>query len=186
MNATEKINKAFDSSSANSTLVHLSLKEADMFIDYIVDESTVLKEARVKRMTKPKENIAKIGIGADVLHPATRGSEPNSNQYTESTTDFITLNSEELIAVVRIYDDELEDNIEGDAFKDHMMRMVAKKASNQLERDGLYGRKISGATSTKNLFDGWITRIQASGNIVDASNTALFTDRYISKTKLAA
>lgn len=183
MTATDKINKAFDSWSANSTLVHLSVKEADMFIDYVIDESTILKEARVKRMTKPKENIDKVGIGSDVLHPATRGTALSSTKYTEATTGSIQLDAQEVIAVVKINDDELEDNIEGDAFKDHMMRMVANKAQNQLERSGLYGRKLVGATDTDHLFDWWITRILAGGNVVDANS---FSDRYISKEKLAA
>lgn len=71
----------------------------------------------------------------------------------------ITLESKLMRGAVKILDDELEDNIEGDAFKDHMMRMVSKKASNQLERSGLYGRKLISSPDTDHLFDGWITRI---------------------------
>lgn len=45
----DKIIKAFDTDTWNSSLVHLNTRQADAFIDYIKDESVILKNARIKK-----------------------------------------------------------------------------------------------------------------------------------------
>lgn len=180
----EKIAKVF-SDGTTSTLVHLNTAQADKFIDYVVDESVILKSSRVVRMNTPSKVVGKVGISDKVLYPAQRGQALNSVNRTSATTDKITLTTSEVIGEVRIYDDELEDNIEGTAFKEHMMKMVAKKVANQLEKVALYSRKVANPTDLLQMFDGFIKEIEANGVIVDASDTGLFADRYIDKEKLA-
>lgn len=185
MNKAEKIAKVF-SGGENSSLVHLNTAQADKFIDYVVDESVILKSSRVVRMDTPQKVIGKIGISDKILYPAQRGQALNSSKRTEATPDKITLVSQEVIGEVRIYDDEVEDNIEGVAFKEHMMKMVAKKVSNQLERVALYSRKVANPTDLLQMFDGFIKEIETNGGVVvDATDTGLFADRYIDKEKLA-
>lgn len=185
MNKAEKIAKVF-SGGENSSLVHLNTAQADKFIDYVVDESVILKSSRVVRMDTPQKVIGKIGISDKILYPAQRGQALNSSKRTEATPDKITLVSQEVIGEVRIYDDEVEDNIEGVAFKEHMMKMVAKKVANQLERVALYSRKVANPTDLLQMFDGFIKEIETNGGVVvDATDTGLFADRYIDKEKLA-
>ena len=62
MNITQKIAKAFNAEAGNSTLVHLNTKQADLFIDYIQDESALLKKVRKVKMKKPIQEIAKVNI----------------------------------------------------------------------------------------------------------------------------
>jgi len=52
----EKIDKVFNGGDSSS-LIHLNEEQADKFIDYIVDESVILKSARVVRMNKPQKVI---------------------------------------------------------------------------------------------------------------------------------
>ena len=185
MNKAEKIAKVF-SGGENSSLVTLNTAQADKFIDYVVDESVILKSSRVVRMDTPQKVIGKIGISDKILYPAQRGQALNSSKRTEATPDKITLVSQEVIGEVRIYDDEVEDNIEGVAFKEHMMKMVAKKVANQLERVALYSRKVANPTDLLQMFDGFIKEIETNGGVVvDATDTGLFADRYIDKEKLA-
>lgn len=183
-NKAEKIAKVF-SDGTTSTLVHLNTAQADKFIDYVVDESVILKASRVVRMNTPSKVVGKVGISDKVLYPAQRGQALNTANRTSATTDKITLTTQEVIGEVRIYDDELEDNIEGTAFKEHMMKMVAKKVANQLEKVALYSRKVANPTDLLQMFDGFIKEIEANGVVVDASDTGLFADRYIDKEKLA-
>lgn len=181
----EKIAKVFGGGSS-STLVHLNEEQADKFIDYIVDESVVLKSSRVVRMSTPRKVIGKIGISDEILYPAQRGQALDPSKRVSATPDKITLISEEVIGEVRIHDDELEDNIEGSAFKDHMMQMVAKKIWNQLEKVALYSRKVANPFSLMQMFDGFVKKIETNGwVVVDATDTGLFADRFIDKEKLA-
>lgn len=184
MDKGQKIAKVF-SGGENSTLVHLNTAQADKFIDYIVDESVILKSSRVVRMNTPQKVIGKIGISDKILYPAQRGQALNEANRVSATPDTITLETKEVIGEVRIYDDEVEDNIEGVAFKEHMMKMVAKKVSNQLERVALYSRKVANPTDLLQMFDGFVKEIEAGGVVVDASDTNTFSDRFIDKEKLA-
>lgn len=184
MDKAQKIAKVF-SGGENSSLVHLNTAQADKFIDYVVDESVILKSSRVVRMDTPQKVIGKIGISDKILYPAQRGQALDSAKRASATPDKITLVSQEVIGEVRIYDDEVEDNIEGVAFKEHMMKMVAKKVANQLERVAIYSRKVANPTDLLQMFDGFVKAIETSGVVVDASDTGLFSDRYIDKEKLA-
>lgn len=184
MDKGQKIAKVF-SGGENSSLVHLNTAQADKFIDYVVDESVILKSSRVVRMNTPSKVIGKIGISDKILYPAQRGQALNDANRVSATPDTIILTTQEVIGEIRIYDDEVEDNIEGVAFKEHMMKMVAKKVSNQLERVALYSQKVANPTDLLQMFDGFIKEIEAGGVVVDASDTGIFSDRFIDKEKLA-
>ena len=187
MNITQKIAKAFNTEAGNSKLVHLNTQQADLFIDYIQDESVLLKKVRKVKMNTPIKEIAKINIGEEVLYPAGRSGTKFTGKAVESATDSIQLKSKKMRAKVVILDDELEDNIEGPAFKEHLMRMLAKRAGNQLEKTALYGRYVGDTTATPNVIstlnqvDGFLAR---AGVIVDASDTNVFDKRSIDLGKL--
>ena len=187
MNITQKIAKAFNAEAGNSKLVHLNTQQADLFIDYIQDESVLLKKVRKVKMNTPIKEIAKVNIGEEVLYPAGRSGTKFTGKAVEAGTDSIQLKSKKMRAKVVILDDELEDNIEGPAFKEHLMRMLAKRAGNQLEKTALYGRYIGDTTATPNVIstlnqvDGFLAR---AGVIVDASDTNVFDKRSIDLGKL--
>lgn len=178
----EKIAKAFNGGDS-SGLVHLNTAQADKFIDYVVDESVILKSSRVVRMDTPKKTIGKIGISDKILYPAQRGVALDTAKRVQATPTSIQLVSQEVIGEVRVLDDELEDNIEGSAFKEHLMKMIAKKVANQLERVALYARKVANPADLLQMFDGFVKLIETTGVVVDAN--VGFSDRYIDKEKLA-
>lgn len=187
MNISQKIEKAFNVEAGNSKLVHLNTQQADLFIDYIQDESTLLKKVRKVKMNTPIKEIAKINIGEEVLYPAGKTGSKFSGKETEAVTSTIQLKTKKMRAKVVIHDDELEDNIEGVSFKEHLMRMLAKRAGNQLEKTALYGRYIGDTAGTPNVIstlnqvDGFLKR---AGIIVDASDTNTFEKRSIDLGKL--
>lgn len=182
MSIQEKINKAFNDKTSNTGLVHLNTAQADTFIDYIKDESVILRNARLKKMSAPMEKIAKIGIGEDIFHPATKWESLGDTKRISVNGEEITLVTKEIMAEVKVLDDELEDNIEGSNFKETLMRLISKKGANQLERVALYARKTEGGDNISSLFDGYIKTISGKGQVIDAS---LEDDRFISKEKLS-
>jgi len=185
MDKAQKIMKAF-TNGETSDLVHLNTAQANAFIDYVMDESVLLNRIRVIRMNQPKAKIGKIGIGKKIFYPATRGVELDKAKRVEALTSSIQLSSEEVIAEVFIYDDEIEDNIEGAKFKEHMMRMIASQGQNQIEDIVLYGRKSDDPLDCLQQFDGAMYRIQKDGGtIIDCADTNLFEDRYMDKAKLS-
>lgn len=166
----------------------LSRDEADQFIDYVVDQSFMKANARVERMNAPTKTIAKVGIGNNILKPAKSAVDPGNT--VSITTDQLTLESKEIIAIAEISDDSLEDNIEGDSFVDHLMRMIAAQAANELDLMCMYGKRISNpneATDIRQLVNGWITISREAGHVLNARDTGLFADAngYIEPPKLS-
>lgn len=145
--------------------ISLSAEEADQFIDYIVDESVLKNNARVVKMQKETKNIRALGIGtARFLKPAaTFGSTDYLKTLAENK---IALTSQKVRGCVAIFDDDLEDNIEGDVFADHVMRMVASKIANELDESFWISDKHSigsfSADDIRSLWDGWRYRIRHS------------------------
>lgn len=142
--------------------ITLAAEEADRFIDYIVDESVMKNRARVVKMNKSTQNIRALGLGTgDFLHP---GDTFSSSEYKKTLSQQkIELISKKVRGCIAIFDDDLEDNIEADAFADHLMRMVTKKISNELDIAYWIGDTGSGnaygGTDIKSLWDGWRYRI---------------------------
>lgn len=140
----------------------LAAEEADRFIDYIVDESVMKNKARVVKMNKPTQNIRGLGLGTgSFLHP---GNTFSSSEYKKVLSEQkIELISKKVRGCIAIFDDDLEDNIESDAFADHIMRMVAKKISNELDVAYWIGDTGAGNafsdTDIRSLWDGWRYRI---------------------------
>lgn len=178
----QKIIKAFSDNTGNSSMVHLNTRQADAFIDYIKDESVILKNSRIKKMNAPMENIAKLGVGEEVFFPAKQGSSLDETKRVNFSGEQIKLVTKEIMAEVKILDDELEDNIEGMSFREHLMRMISKKGANQLERAALYSRETENGDSINSLFNGFIKTLDKSGTVLDANAE---TDRFVSKDKLA-
>ena len=148
--------------------IDLTPEEADQFIDYVVDQSAMKNFARVKKMNKPSAFIRAIGFGdGDFLFPA--GAFNESKYKKKFAQNKITLNTYKMRGAVVVFDDDLEENIEGAKFKDHLMKIVTAKIANQLEL-AYYMAESSGgnnnwpADDIKSLFDGWryiITHSQA-------------------------
>ncbi len=142
--------------------ITLAAEEADRFIDYVVDESVMKNKARIVKMNKATKNIRALGLGTgDFLHP---GSTFSSSEYKKILSqNNISLISKKVRGCIAIFDDDLEDNIEGDAFITHLMKMVAKKISNELDIAYWIGDTGSGNaygdTDIKSLWDGWRYRI---------------------------
>ena len=143
----------------------LEAEEADRFIDYIVDESVLKDSARVERMSKQTKNVRALGLGdARFLKP---GATFSSSDYLKTLSENkIQLTSKKLRGCVAIFDDDLEDQIEGDAFADHVMRMVAAKIGNELEEifwiADTAGLGSFAATDARSVFNGWRYQIKNS------------------------
>jgi len=160
--------------------IELTEEEADKFIDYVIDQSKWKDNARIVKMAKPEKLIRYIDFasGTRFLKPADTFS--SSDYQKEFTSDKITLSSKKVRGCVVIYDDDLEDNIEGPAFADHLMKLVAIKAANELDEAFWVAVKSTGTpyddTDIRVLWDGWRhclfndTVLGNGVNLLDASN----------------
>ena len=171
---SELLNKeSFQKALINLKNITLAAEEADRFIDYIYDQSVLKNNARQVKMAKSSKNIRAIGLGAGrFLHPASTFS---SSEYKQQLShNLIVLTCKDVRGCAVIHDDDLQDNIEGDAFIDHVMKMVTKQIANELDEaywiGDTHGHSSFENTDIRSLFDGWRYRITHSGDGEDYKN----------------
>ena len=160
LTAGQKLSKATITTSGWS--YGLSFVEGGNFIDYIVDQSVALKQCRTVKMPNAKMVIDKIGLGGNVLVKGTPGTDPGDTVSISGPTQ-VALVAEEVLAIVSIGDDTLEDNIEGDAFVQHLLGMIGRSASNELEAAAMMGDTSVSDAGIMDRFDGWYKLAKAAG-----------------------
>lgn len=138
--------------------INLLPKEADHFIDCIVDESALKDYARIIKMVKPTQYIRHLGFGTGhFLYPADGFDE--SDYKKQWIHNLITLKAEEFRGCAPVYDSDIEEGLEGAAYKTHLMSIIAKKTANELEYASYMADTHSyNAWDPKNIeskFDGW-------------------------------
>lgn len=153
-------------------------EQSNAFIDYVLEEPTILKQARVERMNAPEKKINRFGFGQRILRAATQTGGDNddgtNSRYLKKadrstpTNSQITLTSSEVIAEVRLPYEFFEDNIEGQSIEERIMRGIAEQAAIDLEEFGLWATTASTDPYLK-LQDGWMKRVAASASLDNAS-----------------
>lgn len=154
-------------------------EQSNTFIDMVLNEPTILKQVRQVRMSGPERKINKIGFASRILRAATQtggaGDDGTNDRYlaaadrAKPTTSQITLATKEVIAEVRLPYEVIEDNVEGEAFEDHVMRLIAQRAAIDLEELALAGDTASGDAYLA-LMNGYLKRITA--NVVNVAGAA--------------
>lgn len=156
----------------------MNTKQSDTFITYVIDESVMKNNVRIRKMQAPVEEI-------DRLHLGTRVAKAKVEAIVNSAGDFVTvsgsqiiLNTVALVVPWEISWDTLEDNIEGENFEDTLMKEIAAALANDLEELAIQGDSLS-VDAYLALKDGWIKLMKAdSANDVDCSG---FTTKSLNK-----
>lgn len=142
----------------------LNAEQSNRFIDFVVDQSTLMQSSRVVRMRTPQVDIDKVSVGTRIMAKATEASDTGSNAAV--TFSKVSLNSVKLRLDWELSTESLEDNIEGASLEDHLAQMMARQTANDL--DDLL---INGNTSSNNgllkALDGFSKLALAGGTVVD-------------------
>jgi hypothetical protein len=184
MTNEEALQKAQITSDALATAGALNTVQADKFIDFVIDESTLLKNCRVVRLPKGASwEIDKIGVGRRVALPAVEAKDPNLRRGV--TTSKVTITPCEIMVPVEIGDQFKRLNIQGDQVETAVMQMFARQTQNDIEEQALLGDTLGPAILESDYFDGGdstryrkdsylaqqagFLRLADSANIVDAA-----------------
>lgn len=178
--------KNFIKASALKALPNIELlpEEADKFIDYIVDQSFWKNNARIVKMEKVEKNLRYLGFkaGTRFLKPADKFA--STDYLKEFAQGKVTLHAQKVRGAVVIYDDDLEEGIEGQAFADHLMKIIAKKVANEIDEAAYCSHPGFPDTDIRSLWKGFRYKLlygfsegEKTGvfpevaTILDASNT---------------
>ena len=145
---------------------YLNPEQANKFIQWVIDQPTVINMARTVTMSAPKRKIEKIGFGSRILRAApASGTALAASDRSRPDLGTIELETKEIIAEVWIPYDVLEDNIERGGLEDTIMQLIANRAALDLEELILLGNTGSGDAYLA-LMDG-VLELTPYANIVN-------------------
>ena len=149
----------------------LNAEQSARFLDYMFDATVIGKVARTVRMKSDTSEIDRMAVGEKLMKLATEGD----NDATNSAVTFskISLTTKKLRMDWELSTESLEDNIEGADLEDHIARLMATQAGNDIEDVILNGDTSLTGDALYKSFDGVVKKAKANGRVVDAAGAAV-------------
>jgi hypothetical protein len=160
----------------------LNAEQSNRFIDYMWEATVLGNQVRTIRMRADTVDIDKLGIGERLMRVATEAVDDGVN--AGATFSKISLTTKKLRLDWEISTESLEDNIEGDGLEDHIARLMATQAGNDLEDVAINGNTALTGDPLLKAFDGWRKRALAGGHVIDHAGGAV--DRSVFNKALKA
>ena len=149
--------------------------QSNRFLDFVIDQSVLMQNARVVRMRTPQMEIDKTSVGTRLLSKATEATDTGVNAAV--TFSKVSLSTVKLRLDWALSTESLEDNIEGASLEDHIAQMMARQTANDL--DDLF---INGNTSSSNgllkALDGFVKLAKSAGHTVDEAGNSVSRATY--------
>lgn len=149
----------------------LNPEQSARFLDYMFDATVIGKVARTVRMKSDTTEIDRVGVGEKLMKLATEGDNTGTNAAV--TFSKISLSTKKLRLDWELSTESLEDNIEGPDLEDHIARMMATQAGNDIEDVLLNGDTSLNSDALYKAFDGVVKKAKANAHVVDAEGAAL-------------
>lgn len=143
----------------------LNAEQSNRFIDYMWEATVLGSQVRTIRMKSDTVDIDKLGIGERLMRVATEAVDDGVNAGATFTK--ISLTTKKLRLDWEISTESLEDNIEGDSLEDHIARLMATQAGNDIEDVAINGNTALTGDPLLKAFDGWRKRALAGGHVID-------------------
>ena len=145
----------------------LNPEQSARFLDYMFDATVIGKVARTVRMRADTTEIDRMSVGEKLMKLATEGDDTSANSAV--TFSKISLTTKKLRLDWELSSESLEDNIEGADLEDHIARLMATQAGNDIEDVVLNGNVSLTGDNLYKAFDGVVKKAKTSGRVVDAA-----------------
>ncbi len=149
----------------------LNPEQSARFLDYMFDATVIGKVARTVRLKSDTAEIDRMSVGEKLMKLATEGDDTAANGAV--TFSKISLTTKKLRMDWELSTESLEDNIEGADLEDHIARLMATQAGNDIEDVILNGNTALTTDALYKSFDGVVKKAKASGRVVDAAGAAV-------------
>jgi hypothetical protein len=149
----------------------LNPEQSARFLDYMFDATVIGKVARTVRMKSDTAEIDRMSVGEKLMKLASEADNTAINSGV--TFSKISLTTKKLRMDWELSTESLEDNIEGADLEDHIARLMATQAGNDIEDVILNGDTTLSSDALYKSFDGVVKKAKASGRVVDAAGAAI-------------
>ena len=149
----------------------LNPEQSARFLDYMFDATVIGKVARTVRMKSDTAEIDRMSVGEKLMKLATEAD--NTGVNAPVTFSKISLTTKKLRMDWELSTESLEDNIEGADLEDHIARLMATQAGNDIEDVILNGDESLTGDALYKSFNGVVKKAKASGRVVDAAGAEI-------------
>lgn len=150
----------------------LGPEQSQKFTDLVVDQSVMIKEARVVRMRSAVTELDRIATTGRVSQLKSEGVAPET--LSEPAFSKVTLTAVDVITPFELTFEALEDNVAGGNLEDTVIRVMAKQTATDLEELAIKGDTQSGDPFLVGM-DGW-RALAADGHVQDLEGATLDKD----------
>ena len=159
--------------------------QANRFLDYMWDATILAKSARTIRMRSNTTEIDRVAVGQRIMTVAQEDNprdyvgasgtytNANSTTFTAQGAQFhkVSLTTRKLRLDWELSAESLEDNIEGPDLEDHIARLMATQAGNDIEDVLING--VGSGTGLLSAFKGFRQLAYDNAHVVDAGGFGL-------------
>lgn len=150
----------------------LKPEQSNRFIDYMFDATILTRVARTIRMRSDTTEIDKVGVGEKLMVLATEGASTGQTDRGATFTK-VSLTTKKLRLDWELSSESLEDNIEGADLEDHIARLMATQAGNDVEDLAINGDTTLTSDNLYKAFDGFRKLALNGGQVVDAGGATI-------------
>ncbi len=139
-------------------------EQARRFIDYVWDATVLAKDGRRVTMRANTMEIEKVNVGERVIRAAAQADATYTNAGATFTK--VELTTKKIRLDWEVSTESLEDNIEGGALEDHLVRLMTNAFANDIE-----DLAINGDGSTGNflsIMEGFVNKVTTGSDAHEA------------------
>ncbi len=142
----------------------LNPEQARRFIDYVWDATVLAQDGRRVTMRANTIELEKVNVGERVIRAAAQAL----GEYTNAGATFtkVELTTKKIRLDWEVSTEALEDNIEGAALEDHLVRLMTNAFGNDLEDLAINGN--GGVDPFLGIMNGFVNQVKTSGDAHEA------------------
>jgi hypothetical protein len=153
-------------------------EQARRFIDYVWDATVLAQDGRRVTMRANTMELEKVNVGERVIRAAAQAQPTFSN--AGATFSKVELTTKKIRLDWEVSTEALEDNIEGGALEDHLVRLMTNAFANDIEDLAINGTG-TGGDAFLNIMEGFVSKVKAAGSganesVVTVANNAWTTE----------
>jgi hypothetical protein len=137
-------------------------EQARRFIDYVWDATILAQDGRRVTMRANTMELEKVNVGERVIRAAAQALGDYTN--TGATFTKVELTTKKIRLDWEVSAEALEDNIEGAALEDHIVRLMTNAFGNDIEDLAVNGTGDSGDGAFLGIMEGFVARVTADGS----------------------
>jgi hypothetical protein len=137
-------------------------EQARRFIDYVWDATVLAQDGRRVTMRANTMELEKVNVGERVIRAAAQAV----GDYTNAGATFskVELTTKKIRLDWEVSAEALEDNIEGAALEDHLVRLMTNAFGNDIEDLAINGTGDAGDGAFLGIMNGFVNRVKNDGD----------------------